>query len=158
MPKSTKSLENNLTKQETIQLFAQQLDAHTSVMIRTFPEAGLIIIPVQATVGTKAPEPFAMHIVSQMSFNKLPAVDGMLQSPAITEISEQVIVSDYGFGLHPPMVVAVDVSGSEILFVYHSSVGGKSFGCSRSYLLYNRFYLRNESGVSQYPGGFMQQP
>lgn len=66
MSESAKSLEDSLTKEETVRLSAQQLSAHIPVMIRAFPESSSVIIPVDSTVDPKAPEPFTVDITNQM--------------------------------------------------------------------------------------------
>lgn len=65
-------------KEKIIHSSAQQLNAHTPVMIRAFPESGFVIIPINGTVGTKAPEPFTVDIVNQMLPDESPTGHGML--------------------------------------------------------------------------------
>ena len=47
--------------------------AHTSVVIRTFPEPRLVIIGVHRAVGTHAPMPFSVLVVYQMLLDETPA-------------------------------------------------------------------------------------
>lgn len=61
-----------------MRLSAQQLNAHTPVMIRAFPESGFVIIPVDSAVGPKAPEPFTVDIVNQMLPDESPTGHGTL--------------------------------------------------------------------------------
>ena len=56
------------------------LHAHAAVVVRTFPEAGLVVLAVDASVLADAPEPFSFLPVDEVSFDELPACQSLFQS------------------------------------------------------------------------------
>ena len=69
--------------------------AHTAVVVRTFPESGLVVIAVDGPVFEKAPEPFSVFPVDQRGLYEIPAHQGVFQTFLIAEMIPEVEVADY---------------------------------------------------------------
>ena len=65
-------------------------------------------------------------------------------------------VPHYRLRLYPPVVVRIGFCA--IGFVHHASVVGKPFGGSYGYLLDDRFHFCQQFGISQFQGGFVDEP
>ena len=66
--------------------------AHAAVVIRAFPESGLVVIAVDGPVFAKAPEPFAVFPVYQIGLYEIPACQD-LQSSSRGQVPFQILRS-----------------------------------------------------------------
>ena len=91
-------------------------------MIGTFPETGVVVIEVNATIIVDAPVPFAMRVVDKMVLDVLPASQGFVKRDLVVEVLIEVEEPYYSLGLHPPMAVVVEVRAVRFAFIYHGTI------------------------------------
>ena len=97
--------------------------AHAAVVVRAFPESGLVVVSVGGTVCAQAPEPFSVFPVYDMAFDELPASAGFFQRVFPSRKLPQIEITHDGFSLHPPVSVRIYRSRVSVKFVYHPAAG-----------------------------------
>ena len=97
--------------------------AHTSVVIRTFPEPRLVIIGVHRAVGTHAPMPFSVLVVYQMLLDETPASESLLHGHFVIKVLVEVGMShSFSACTHQWRSVSVFPLSRKSL-VYHAASG-----------------------------------
>ena len=130
--------------------------AHAAVVIRAFPESGLVVIAVDGPVFAKAPEPFAVFPVDQIGLYEIPACQGIFQAFLGAEMIPEVEVADHGLGLYPPMTVPVGFLG--VLLVDHAPFWRKSLAGSCRYGRNKLLDTPDDRLVTKNQCGFMDEP
>jgi hypothetical protein len=118
-----------------------QLHAHAAIMIGTFPETGVVVIEVNATIIVDAPVPFAMRVVDKMVLDVLPASQGFVKRDLVVEVLIEVEEAYNGLGLHPPMAVVVEVRAVWFAFINHGTIRLQSLLACLCHLANDRLYL-----------------
>ena len=106
-----------------------QFHAHSSVVVRTFPESSLVVIPVDASVCPDAPEPITVFPVDDVVLDEFPAMDGIFNTLLIASELPEVEITYNTFGLHPPVTVRIGMVTGIVPLIYHSSFGTESLAC-----------------------------
>ena len=95
-------------------------------MIRTLPEASLIVDEVQRTVRMAAPVPFAILPVDQLVLDILPTANSPLVGFLIAEMLPDVEPSHDILRLHPPVEVVIHMACIEVGLMDHRTVRTQS--------------------------------
>ena len=72
-------------------------------MIRTFPEASLVIVTVDRTVFIDAPVPLAVLLVYEACLDIVSAAGSDIEILLRSEVLPQIYVTNYVLALHPPL-------------------------------------------------------
>ena len=127
-------------------------------MVRAFPEAGLVVFPVYASVVSYAPEPFALFPVDEVVLDEFPAHQGVFKSGRIVEMIPEIEAAYYGLCLYPPVPVPVYRTFWAMLFVYHSSFMAESFEGGGSDFRYKSLYPFKHFRFSKHQSGLVDEP
>ena len=132
------------------------LHAHTSVVVWTFPEAGLVVIMVGGAVCAYAPVPFAVLLVYDPLLAVVPASEGLFKGFGLAEMLPDVEAAYDRFGLYPPVEVSIYmVSG---FFIDHGTFLVETFhGCLVD-IRHDCIHPCEDLRVSKHESGLVDQP
>ena len=127
-------------------------------MIRTFPEARLVVLSVYVAFGVATPEPLAAVVVYQVFFNVSPASVSLFEGFLVAKMLIKVSKANHRLGLNPPVAVYVDIARIEVSLVNHASVGVQALLAGFGYHLHNILNLSKKLLVAKHQSRLVHQP
>ncbi len=82
-----------------------QFETHSGVVIRTFPEASLIIFLIHRTIFQDSPVPLTVLSIQEMLCHIVPATYGHFEILIGTEILIEIDMTDDILTLYPPLAL-----------------------------------------------------
>ena len=125
------------------------LQTHSGIVIRTLPEARLVVNKVRPCRFVTAPKPFSPLAVNNMLTGILPTALGNIQCFGIAKMLIKVNMPNNALAHYPPLSLRIDLTAIGPAFVHHSSIMLQSLVGSASNVNNGFFYPLEQRWLPQ---------